>query len=44
MVNQINQSADGLALQVTREARKAGLVTEDSDGNPAWQYGRWMSF
>ena len=33
MVNSIKQSADGLALQVTREARKAGLVTEDSDGN-----------
>lgn len=33
MVNSIKQSADGLALQVTRDARKAGLVTEDSDGN-----------
>ncbi len=33
MVNSIKQSADGLALQVTREARKAGLVAEDSDGN-----------
>jgi hypothetical protein len=33
MVNSIKQSADGLALQVTREARKAGLVSEDSDGN-----------
>lgn len=35
MVNHIKESADGLALQVTREARKAGLVQEDSDGNPA---------
>ena len=33
MVNSIKESADGLALQVTREARKAGLVQEDSDGN-----------
>jgi len=34
MVNSIKESADGLALQVTREARKAGLVREDTDGNP----------
>ena len=34
MVNSIKESADGLALQVTREARKAGLVEEDTDGNP----------
>jgi hypothetical protein len=34
MVNSIKQSADGLALQVTKEARKAGLVQEDTDGNP----------
>jgi hypothetical protein len=34
MVNSIKESADGLALQVTREARKAGLVQEDADGNP----------
>lgn len=34
MVNRIKQSADGLALQVTKEARKAGLVQEDGDGNP----------
>ena len=33
MANSIKESADGLALQVTREARDAGLVTEDSDGN-----------
>lgn len=33
MTNSIKQSADGLALQVTREARDAGLATEDSDGN-----------
>lgn len=33
MVNQIKESADGLALQVTRESRKAGLVEEDTDGN-----------
>jgi len=34
MVNSIKESADGLALQVTKEARKAGLVQEDTDGNP----------
>lgn len=34
MVNQIKESADGLALQVTRDAREAGLVREDTDGNP----------
>jgi len=33
MANNIKRSAGGLALQVTREARKAGLVEEDSDGN-----------
>jgi hypothetical protein len=33
MANSIKESADGLALQVTREARTAGLVTEDADGN-----------
>jgi hypothetical protein len=33
MVNNIKESADGLALQVTKESRKAGLVQEDSDGN-----------
>lgn len=27
-------SGAGLRLQVTKEARKAGLVAEDSDGNP----------
>jgi hypothetical protein len=32
-VNQIKKSADGLALQMTREARKAGLVKEHSDGD-----------
>mgnify|MGYP000273485210 CR=1 FL=1 len=34
MANSIKESADGLALQVTRPARdRAGLVDEDSDGN-----------
>jgi len=33
MANNIKRSAGGFALQVTREARKAGLVEEDSDGN-----------
>jgi hypothetical protein len=33
MANSIKESADGLALQVTRPARKAELVTEDADGN-----------
>jgi len=32
MVNSIKQSADGLALQITKPAREAGLVVEDSDG------------
>lgn len=34
MANNIKESADGLALQVTRPARKAELVQEDADGNP----------
>lgn len=33
MPNDIKQSADGLALQVTKPARKADLVLEDADGN-----------
>ena len=33
MANSIKESADGLALQVTKPARTAGLVDEDSDGN-----------
>lgn len=33
MANQIKESADGLALQVTLPARDAGLVSEDADGN-----------
>ena len=33
MINSIKESAEGLALQVTRKAREAGLVEEDSDGN-----------
>ena len=33
MVNEIKQSGtDGLALQVTKPARSAGLVEENSDG------------
>ena len=32
MANNIKKSAGGLALQVTEEARKAGLVVEDSEG------------
>lgn len=32
-MNSIKESADGLALQVTKDARQAGLVQEDSDGN-----------
>ena len=32
MTNTIKKSAGGLALQVTEEARKAGLVVEDSEG------------
>lgn len=33
MANSIKESADGLALQVTKPARQAGLVVEDADGN-----------
>jgi len=33
MDNSIKESADGLALQVTRPARAAGLVQEDAEGN-----------
>jgi hypothetical protein len=33
MTNSIKESADGLALQVTKSARQAGLVVEDTDGN-----------
>jgi len=33
MGNSIKQSAGGLALQITEEARKAGLVVEDTEGN-----------
>ncbi|WP_433632857.1 hypothetical protein [Halomicrococcus sp. NG-SE-24] len=34
MTNRIKQSGDGLALQVTKPARTAGLVEEDENGNP----------
>lgn len=34
MVNSIKESATGLALQVTAEAREAGLVMENSEGEP----------
>jgi len=33
MVNSIKESGGGLALQVTKEARKAGLVREGSNGD-----------
>ena len=32
MSNSIKRSAGGLALQITKPARQAGLVVEDSDG------------
>ncbi len=32
--NSIKNSADGLALQVTKPARRAELVLEDADGDP----------
>jgi len=32
MANSVKKSAGGLALQITNEARKAGLVVEDSEG------------
>ncbi len=34
MVNSIKESADGLALQVTKPARDADLVVEDANGDP----------
>lgn len=34
MANQIKQSSNGLAFQITNPARTAGLVEEDEDGNP----------
>jgi hypothetical protein len=33
MANNIKKSADGLALQVTKDARAAGLVEEDTNGD-----------
>ena len=33
MVNSIKESADGLALQITKPARQAGLVTESAAGD-----------
>ena len=32
MANRIKRSAGGLALQITKPARQAGLVVEDNDG------------
>jgi len=34
MPNAIKQSGEGLALQVTKPARSAGLVEENADGEP----------
>ena len=34
MVNQVKKGGDGLRLQVTKPARKAGLVEENTDGEP----------
>ncbi|RBI58638.1 hypothetical protein DMJ13_26315 [halophilic archaeon] len=34
MTNRIKQSGNGLALQITKPARTAGLVEEDEEGNP----------
>ena len=44
MVNNIKESSGGQALQVTKEAREAGLIDEDSDGEATrladvWVYG-----
>jgi hypothetical protein len=44
MANQIKRSSEGLALQVTKPARAAGLVEETSDGEATrladvWVYG-----
>lgn len=43
-MSEIKQSAEGLALQVTKEARDAGLVEEDAEGDATrraevWVYG-----
>lgn len=32
-MNSIKESGDGFALQVTKDAREAGLIQEDSEGN-----------
>ena len=34
MPNMIKESGEGVALQVTKPARVAGLVNEDSEGEP----------
>jgi hypothetical protein len=42
MANQIKESSDGLALQVTLPARDAGLVKENADGDPEWLAGVYV--
>ncbi|MFC6722853.1 hypothetical protein ACFQE1_00220 [Halobium palmae] len=45
MVNKIKNSADGLALQVTKPARAADLVTENTEGAASrWAPVRVYSF
>jgi len=36
MTNSIKQPSDGLALQITRPARQAGFVEEDSEGTATY--------
>ncbi|WP_083252707.1 hypothetical protein [Haladaptatus sp. W1] len=37
MANSIKRSGDGLALQITKSARAAGLVEETEDGNASYR-------
>jgi hypothetical protein len=42
MTNSIKQSGGGLALQVTKSGRYAGLVEEDADGDPTRRAGVYV--
>jgi len=42
MANSVKTSGGGLALQVTREARDAGLVREDSESDPTHLAGVYV--
>jgi hypothetical protein len=42
MTNSIKESGGGLALQVTKPARNAGLVEEDANGDPTRRAGVYV--